>query len=166
MLCQLGLQFFPDRPLALREMLRVLAPRGRLALSVYGAIERTPAAHAFVEALDRRFGPEASRIKRAEHILPDPDAVGALIAQQGFGDVSVHTVTKTISFPSVRDYVRFQLLAMPMASLLGALSLDERNAAIEAVAAGTAAPVAPEMTRDGRLSFPLEAHVALARKAG
>ena len=43
-LCQLGLQFFPDRPLALREMRRVLAPSGRVALSVYSAIEHTPAA--------------------------------------------------------------------------------------------------------------------------
>ena len=37
--CQLGLQFFPDRPLALREMKRVLVPSGRIALSVYSAIE-------------------------------------------------------------------------------------------------------------------------------
>src|SRR5438477_104942 len=28
--CQLGLQFFPDRPAALQEMRRVLAPQGRL----------------------------------------------------------------------------------------------------------------------------------------
>lgn len=41
-LCQLGLQFFPDRPLALREMRRVLVPSGRIALSVFSAIERTP----------------------------------------------------------------------------------------------------------------------------
>ena len=33
-LCQLGLQFFADRRLALREMRRVLAPKGRVALSV------------------------------------------------------------------------------------------------------------------------------------
>src|SRR5262249_25147416 len=37
-LCQLGLQFFPDRPRALREMQRVLVPDGRLALSVFTAI--------------------------------------------------------------------------------------------------------------------------------
>jgi ubiquinone/menaquinone biosynthesis C-methylase UbiE len=56
-LCQLGLEFFPDRPLALREMKRVLRPLGRAALSVYSSIERTPAAHAFVTALDKRLGP-------------------------------------------------------------------------------------------------------------
>ena len=60
-LCQLGLQFFPDRAAALGEMLRVLIPGGRLALSVYSAIERTPVALALAEALDRHLGPGARR---------------------------------------------------------------------------------------------------------
>src|SRR6516164_10602557 len=34
-LCQQGLQFFPDRPAALREMHRVLRSGGRLVLSVW-----------------------------------------------------------------------------------------------------------------------------------
>ena len=45
-LCQLGLQFFPDQPRALHEMIRVLVPNGRLALSVFTAIERTPVTNA------------------------------------------------------------------------------------------------------------------------
>jgi len=40
-LCQQGLQFFPDRGRALREMRRVLSSSGRVALSVYSPIERT-----------------------------------------------------------------------------------------------------------------------------
>jgi len=37
-LCQQGFQFFPDKPLAMREMRRVLEPGGRLALSVWSGI--------------------------------------------------------------------------------------------------------------------------------
>ena len=114
-LCQLGLQFFPDRPLALREMKRVLRPSGRIGLSVYSSIERTPAAHAFATALDRRLGPGASKIKRAEHVFPAADDLGALLASVGFERIKLSTVTQQITFPSVLDYVRFQLTATPMA---------------------------------------------------
>jgi ubiquinone/menaquinone biosynthesis C-methylase UbiE len=51
-LCQLGLQFFPDQPKALREMRRVVRDSGRVALSVYSPIERTLGANTFVRALD------------------------------------------------------------------------------------------------------------------
>ena len=161
-LCQLGLQFFPDRVVALREMKRVLTPTSRLALSVYSAIERTPGAHAFVEALDRHFGADASRIKRAEHAFSNPEQVRDLIAGEGFHRVNVATVTKPIRFPSVQDYVRFQLVATPMAILLSGLSPHEREDAIEAVAAGMMASLEPAMISDGRLSFPQEAYVAFA----
>jgi ubiquinone/menaquinone biosynthesis C-methylase UbiE len=40
--CQLGLQFFADRPAALHEMYRVLAPGGRLALMVWRSIQYSP----------------------------------------------------------------------------------------------------------------------------
>ena len=40
--CQLGLQYFPDRPQALREMRRVAAPDGRLLLLVWRALAIAP----------------------------------------------------------------------------------------------------------------------------
>ena len=71
-------------------------------LCVYSAIERTPAAHAFAKALDRRFGPDTSSIKRAEHILPNANEVGELIVEQGFHEVSSVSAT---SPPSKRSTI-------------------------------------------------------------
>jgi ubiquinone/menaquinone biosynthesis C-methylase UbiE len=164
-LCQLGLQFFSDRPLALREMRRVLAPSGRVALSVYSAIEHTPAAYAFVQALDQLLGPDSSTIKRAEHLFPEAHEVGDLMINQGFEQVDVKTITKHITFPSILDYVRFQLIATPMASLLGKRGDLEREIMIGIIASTTQTLLDPEMLRDGRLSFPQEAHVATALRA-
>src|SRR5437867_1567189 len=41
-LCQQGLQFFPDRAVALREMHRVVAPGGRVALRGWRSIQYSP----------------------------------------------------------------------------------------------------------------------------
>src|SRR4029453_6359690 len=41
-LCQQGLQFFPEKPAALREMRRVLVPTGHLVLSVWRRISHCP----------------------------------------------------------------------------------------------------------------------------
>ena len=67
-MCQLGLQFFPDRSTAMREMFRVLQTGGRVALSVFSALERTPVSNALAEALDRHLRLGASSIKRSASV--------------------------------------------------------------------------------------------------
>jgi SAM-dependent methyltransferase len=161
-LCQLGLQFFPDQGRALREMRRVLRQSGRAALSVYSPIERTPGANAFVVALDEVLGADASRIKRGEHSFADPTQLETLLEDAGFRAIDVQTVTQTIAFPSVLDYVRFQLLATPMTVLLGDRTEPERQATISSVASRATALSAPEMLDGGRFIFPQEAYVAVA----
>jgi ubiquinone/menaquinone biosynthesis C-methylase UbiE len=161
-LCQLGLQFFPDQERALHEMRRVLSRTGRLALSVYSPIERTPGAHAFVLALDRVLGPGASRIKRGEHSFSLPGELRCLLTGAGFAKVEVQTVVQQIAFPSVLDYVRFQLLATPMAALLIDRSEDDRQAAINTVASETVRLSDPAMLKEDRFSFPQEAYVGTA----
>lgn len=163
-LCQLGLQFFPDRPLALKEMVRVLKPGGRAGFSVYSAIEKTPAAHAFVLALDEYLGKEASRTKRSEHLSCDAQEVGAWAKQAGFGVVNVAAVTKQITFPSMLDYVRFQLTATPMAVLLKDKGAPERERLIMSISENAASRLENSMIADGKLTFPQQSFVATASR--
>jgi SAM-dependent methyltransferase len=164
-LCQLGLQFFPDQGRAVQEMRRVLRNTGRVALSVYSPIERTPGANAFVRALDDVLGADASRIKRGEHSFGDTAQLHTLLKVAGFGAVDVQTVVQTITFPSVLDYVKFQLLATPMTVLLTDRSEPERHEIISSVASKTVALSTPAMLAGGRFTFPQEAYVASARSA-
>jgi ubiquinone/menaquinone biosynthesis C-methylase UbiE len=163
--CQLGLQFFSDRPKALGEMHRVLKPAGRAAVSVYSQIERTPGANAFVLALDDVIGPFASRIKRGEHSFTEPTQLVALLRDSSFDAVEVQTVEQTIVFPSVHDYVRFQLLATPMAILMKDRTEPERKALISSIEAKTTASSTPAMLEGGRFTFQQEAYVAIAHRS-
>ena len=159
-LCQLGLQFFPDRPAAMREMFRVLELGGRVALSVFSALERTPVSNALADALDRQLRPGASSIKRSEHSLADADELCQLAVEQGFRDVSVRAVTQTLRFASPREYVRLQMTATPMAVLVADMESAPRDALVEAIAGDLSAA----LCRDGEeeLISPQEAHVLLA----
>ena len=162
-LCQLGLQFFPDQGRALREMHRVLRSTGRAALSVYSSVERTPGANAFALALDDILGADASRIKRGEHSFAGGGQLETLLKDAGFGAVDVQTVVQTIAFPSVLDYVRFQFLATPMTILLRDRTETERNEIISSVASKTTALSTSLMLENGRFTFPQEAFVAIAQ---
>jgi ubiquinone/menaquinone biosynthesis C-methylase UbiE len=162
-LCQLGLQFFPQRPVAVAEIARVLAPGGRLALSVFSAIENNPAPHALANALDQRVGNAAAEIKRSEHVLADTAALRQLIEGAGFKAVTIETVTQTIHFPSVREYVRIQLAATPIAGLLQAMGGDEREALVDALTGDMTAALPAALLQDG-FSFPQEVHVLMARR--
>lgn len=159
-LCQLGLQFFPDRGKALAQMRRVLVDGGRLGLSVYGPIEHNPGTLAIANALDHYLGTAASQTKRAEHVLSYSTLVHKLITDAGFDDITITTETKHARFASASEWVDVQLTATPLASLL-AEQLERRGTAGKITAAVEESLRPYEV--DGGLELPLEVHVVLAR---
>jgi ubiquinone/menaquinone biosynthesis C-methylase UbiE len=161
-LCQLGLQFFPDRPAALHEMRRVLVLSGRVAVSVFGPIAHNPATHALADALDHHVGPDASLAKRNEHALADSDELRALMVGAGFREVIIETVINTVRFASADDYVRIQLAATPLATLIGEYDAPRRDELVSEIVDDVSASLAPYMSETG-LEFPQEVHLALAK---
>jgi hypothetical protein len=158
---ELGLQFVPGRSAALAEMRRVLVTGGRIGLTVYGPIEHNPVALALAQALDRHLGPGTSVTKRAEHALADPALLRTLTAGAGFCRVQILTETKIIRFSSAADYVRIQLTATPLASLLRAQAEEAVPHLAQALIADVTAALQARRA-DGGLAFPQEAHVLLA----
>lgn len=162
-LCQLGLQFVADQVAALAQMRRVMAPGGRLGLSVYGPIEHNPGNFALARALDRHLGPEASMTKRAEHALGDPALLRTLAGEAGFRQIKVVTETRTVRFASVSDYVRIQLTATPLASLQQQRPGQPAQRLAEALIADVAAALDSHQTAAG-LALPQQAHVLVANR--
>jgi hypothetical protein len=111
----------------MREMFRVLQLGGRVALSVFSALEHTPVSNALAHALDRHLRPGASSIKRSEHSLADADELRQLALGQGFRDVDIYVVTQTLRFASVKEYVRIQMTATPMAGLVADMESGRRD---------------------------------------
>jgi ubiquinone/menaquinone biosynthesis C-methylase UbiE len=157
-LCQQGLQFFPHRGAALAEMHRVLAPDGRLALSVMRPIAHNAGWGALADALARHAGPEAGAMMRAP--FPDWDAaeLRELVTSAGFHDVRLLIVVASARYPSPEELVRWEAAASPLAGPLSALSPETRAALIDDVAAA----IANRVDDDG-VVFPQETHVVLAR---
>jgi len=106
---QFGLMFFPDRERALREMLRVLEPGGRLAVAVWDSLEHTPAYAAEVALLERVAGTAAADALRAPFVLGDPALLSALFTDAGVRDVAVERVEGKGRFPGVRAMVEADL---------------------------------------------------------
>ena len=106
---QFGLMFFADRRQALREMLRVLVPGGRLAVAVWDSLDNTPAYRDLVGLLERTAGARAADALRAPFALGDRDELRALFVSAGVDGVEITTHQGTARFPSVRSMVEAEL---------------------------------------------------------
>ncbi len=68
-LSQFALMYFPDRIAALTEMRRVLKPAGRLAVAVWGPLERATGYVVLTEIAERRCGRAAADVLTAPFVL-------------------------------------------------------------------------------------------------
>jgi SAM-dependent methyltransferase len=150
--CQLGLQYFPDRPAAVAELARVLAPGGRMAAMVWRSIDHSPGFAALADALDRSIGPDAGAIMRAPFALNDEEALADLLAGVGFDDVEVRPEAGTVRFGSIQEFVLAQGTGSPLAGPIGAAG----PAARAALLADAETALAPWRGPD-ELAFPIEA---------
>ncbi len=98
---QFGLMFFEDKPQALREMMRVLRPGGRLAVAVCDAVENSPGYGTFALLLDRLFGRQVGDSFRAPFRLGDADRLHEVCREAGIEDAEVVQRSEKVRFESI-----------------------------------------------------------------
>ena len=162
-LCQWGLEFFPDRAQGLLEMARVLVPGGRLGLRVWRALDRQPFQTAVIAALDRHLFSGQDVPSRHALLQPfslaDAKALRALVADTGFRDIHVRIGIHPLRFASVEAYTLGFLSSIPLASQVAVMEETARTRMIQEIAAAL-----QTFVDDEGLAVPAEDHVVLARK--
>ena len=157
--CQQGLQFLPDRAAVLGEMHRVLAPNGRLTLSVLRSIEHNPGWARLAEVLERHVGPDAGAIMRSPFPSLSAGELRDLIAGAGFRDVQILIGIGPVRYPSAKEFLQWEAASWLLAKPLGSMQDDLRQAVIRDL--GKALQV---YTDDAGVVFPAATYLATARR--
>jgi SAM-dependent methyltransferase len=155
-LCQMALMFFPDRIGALREMARVAAPAGTIAVLVPAGLGAQPAYGPFVDMAARQAGPQARSLLDTYFACGDLDDLTGLFERAGLRVTGTRTHGGTARFGSVDAFVTTEVESTPLRERISA-------AVYHRIKQGARAVLAPFTAADGTLVAPFQVHVVRAR---
>ncbi len=157
-LCQMALMFFPDRIGALREMARVAAPAGTVAVLVPASLGAQPAYGPFVDMAARQAGPEARSLLDTYFACGDLDDLTGQFGQAGLRVTGTETHCGTARFGSVDLFVTTEVESTPLRERISAEVYHR-------IKRGAREVLAPFTAADGTLAAPFEVHVVAAGPA-
>ena len=144
-LCQMGLQFIPNKLAALREMRRVLAAGGRMLANLPGP---TPAVlERMADALARHVDPKLAGFVHLVFSLHDGDELRTLVEGAGFRQVDLVTEQVRLRLPSSEQFLWGYVSSTPLAGGLANATAEQRQALERDVCARW-----QEFVVDGRLT--------------
>jgi ubiquinone/menaquinone biosynthesis C-methylase UbiE len=130
---QFGVMLFPDMPKGIREMVRVVKPRGRVLMNVYGDPHDIDFLGFFVAAV-QSVRPDFDGPPADPPPLPfqlrDPERLRRELAAVGLRDVVVETITESTEFETGRQLWEWIVWSNPIVEgILGDLGVsgDERE---------------------------------------
>jgi ubiquinone/menaquinone biosynthesis C-methylase UbiE len=162
MVSRFGVMFFPSPVRAIREMLRVLKPGGRMALAAWHFAERNPFHYTVARILDRYVSspppaadsPDAFRFAEPGKLRAVVSEAGAAAASERLLQFSIRASVPVEEFWTLRsemsENLRSKLAKMPTAQVA-----EVKREAIEALRA---------YSKDGAMSFPAEVLIVTGSK--
>lgn len=157
-ICQLGLQFFPDPARGLLEFRRVLRPGTRAAVCVISSPDRAPMFGILADTLSR-FMPERRHVLYLSFALADQRRLETLFAGAGFQDIRIEHEARSDTMESFDEYwepIETGIGSQPQTYL--ALAEADRRSVRETVKAKLA-----QFESDGRLSMSIETLIGSGR---
>lgn len=156
--CHQGLQFIGDKPAAVREMRRVLAPGGRVAIATWSSLENLPGMRELNAVVERHVG----RIVDSRHSFGDAQTLKQLLVDAGFRDVHGGVLAHDVAFADGNLFARLNAMAAIGMSERGkAMSEAERGELAGQIAVESQDAVA-RATKNGMFVLPLTTVFATA----
>ena len=159
--CRFGFMFFPDIPVAVRELTRVLKPGGKICTAVWAQPEGNPWATIPMGAIATEVElpatpPDAPSLFRCAA----PGAIGEVMAAEGLHDVRESDVRAMLTASSADEY--WQYMTDVAAPVIAGLSLvdEEARDRIRALVTETV----KSFEDDGRVQLPLHARCIVATR--
>ena len=167
--CQHGLQFFPDKVLALNELGRLLKSGGRAAIAVWtSARDGNPVFAAFEQVVAEELGSDL--VPFGPFSFGDATQVEAVADKSDLTLVSLEKQERPSLLPDARTLVLFDLLFLGRPDPDGSMhplfdpSDATKDSQIESIIARLTQATAQFRQSDGRLLAPSTAHVLVLEK--
>jgi ubiquinone/menaquinone biosynthesis C-methylase UbiE len=137
---QFGVMLVPDQPVALREMVQVTRPGGRVLLIAYGSPAEFEALQFFIAALRAvvpDFGGLPDDPPPLEFQVADPDVLRRRLTDAGLRDVTVDTThQERIEIGSGQGLWNWMLSSNPIAGMIVGDLTDEQQATVRQILDG------------------------------
>ena len=157
--CQQGLQFFPDLAGAVREIARVCRPEGRLFATVWSHREQSPYFAAQYAAINRLAGTDEFP-PFAHAIWDSPLGLVETLRAVGFAAVEAHEVILDVTLPPLADFAVDHLRCLPWSAAL----VEERPDASDVVLRTMSDLLVDHVLDDGSIRVPVRSFVVRGRR--